>query len=290
MRRITILLLLTAAFVLAQAGDLPQTDDPAIVFEVASVKPAPPDNGTGMTTVQGGIDSKDPGQVTYRNISIMNLLGRAYGPHNSWQIVGPNWLDGERFDVIAKIPAGTTKEQFQVMMRNLLAERFGLKLHHETREFKSYDLVLAKGGPKLQPSTPADAQNATASTAPGANLDKDGFPILNHPGATTHFTTRADGVPVARMVVKAQPVSVLLPPLGSELKGKVADQTGLTGTYDFRLEYTPFVLQQAAAANAELETPSLVTAIGSLGLSVTDTKTPQDVLVIDHVEKVPSEN
>ena len=285
MRRITILLLLAAAFVLAQA------EDPAIVFEVASVKPAPPDNGTGMTTVQGGIDSKDPSQVTYRNISIMNLLGRAYGPHASWQIVGPNWLDLERFDVIAKIPAGTTKEQFQVMMRNLLAERFGLKLHHETREFKSYNLVIARGGPKLQLSTLAEAQNATVSAAPGADRDQDGFPVLNHPGASTNFTNRADGVPVARMVAKTQPVSVLLSPLGSELKGKVADQTGLTGLYDFRLEYTPFVLQQAASsANAELETPSLVTAIKSLGLSVADTKTPQDVLVIDHVEKVPSEN
>ena len=273
MRRITLLLLLTAALVLAQA------DDAAIVFEVASVKPAPPDNGTGMTTVQGGIDSKDPGQVTYRNISIMNLLGRAYGPHNSWQIVGPNWLDADRFDVIAKIPAGTTKEQFQIMLRNLLAERFGLKLHHETREFKSYNLVIAKGGPELQPS------------APGADRNQDGFPILNRPGASTEFSRRADGVSVARMVVKAQPVSVLLPSLSSELKGKVADQTGLTGTYDFRLEYTPFVLQQAASsANAELETPSLVTAIKSLGLAITDTKTPQDVLVIDHVEKIPSEN
>ena len=93
------------------------------------------------------------------------------------------------------------------------------------------------------------------------------------------------------MVMKAQPVSALLSPLGQELKGKVADQTGLTGLYDFRLEYTPFVLQQAASsANAELETPSLVTAIKTLGLAVTDTKTAQDVLVIDQIEKVPSEN
>lgn len=284
-QRVTILLLLTAAFVLAQA------DDPAIVFEVASVKPAPPDNGTGMTTVQGGIDTKDPSQVTYRNISITNLLGRAYGPHNSWQIVGPNWLDAARFDVIAKIPAGTTKEQFQVMMRNLLAERFGLKLHHETREFKSYNLVVAKSGTKLQPSTPAGAQDPRVSAASGANLDKDGFPVLNHPGTSTYFSNRADGVLVARMVVKAQPISVLLSPLGAELKGKVADQTGLTDLYDFRLEYTPFVLQQAASsANAELETPRLVTAIRSLGLAVTDTKTAQDVLVIDQIEKAPSEN
>jgi uncharacterized protein (TIGR03435 family) len=285
MRRIAILFMLAATFVLAQA------DDPAIVFEVASVKPAPPGDGLGMTTVQGGIDSKDTSQVTYRNISIMNLLGRAYGPHNSWQIVGPNWLDGDRFDVIAKIPAGTTKERFQVMLRNLLTERFGLKLHHETREFKSYSLVIARGGPKLQLSTLTDAQNATAPAAPVADRDQDGFPVLNHKGASTYFTNRADGAPVARMVAMAQPVSILLSPLSSELKGIVADQTGLSGSYDFRLEYTPFVLQQAASSpNAELETPSLVTAIKSLGLALTDTKTAQDVLVIDHVEKIPTGN
>jgi len=132
-----------------------QTPGPKLTFEVISIKPSAPDP-TGMTRVQGGIDSDDPTQVTYRNVAVVNLLTRAYGPHAHWQIVGPDWLDNVdvRFDVLAKIPPGTTKEQFAVMMQNLLTDRFGLKLHHETKKFKAWNLVVAKSGAKLKPASP----------------------------------------------------------------------------------------------------------------------------------------
>jgi uncharacterized protein (TIGR03435 family) len=244
-----------------------------------------------MTRVQGGVDSKDPTQVTYRNISIINLLGRAYGAHNSWQIVGPNWLDSVdvRFDVLAKIPPGTTKEQFAVMMQNLLADRFGLKLHHETREFKAWNLVAAKGGVKLTPASQEHGEISTGASI--ADHDAEGFPVLTHRGFTTAFSRRSDGAPVARMIAKDEPVSVLLAPLSQELGGLVMDTTGLTGTYDFRIEYTPFLRQMpAGSTEAELGTPGLVSALRQIGLAVTETKAPQDVLVIDHVEKTPTEN
>src|ERR1700761_769629 len=116
MRRIATLFLCTAGVVFGQASD------------AVSVKMAPPEP-TGMTRVEGGIGEKDSSQVAYRNISITNLLGRAYGPHASWQIVGPDWLDTQRYDVLAKIPEGTTKEAFQQMLQHLLEERFAMKLH-----------------------------------------------------------------------------------------------------------------------------------------------------------------
>ena len=108
------------------------------------MKAAPPDDGLGITRVQDGLGSADPGQVTYKNISLMNLLGRAF-PESYW-VNGPGWFDTERYDVVAKTPPQTTKDQFKVMLQNLLTERFGLKVHHELREFRAFDLVLAKGG------------------------------------------------------------------------------------------------------------------------------------------------
>jgi uncharacterized protein (TIGR03435 family) len=277
--RLTFLLLISAVATLAQPAE------PKLRFEAISIRLAPPDP-TGMTRVQGGIDSKDPTQVTYRNISITNLLGRAYGRHARWQIVGPDWLDGVdvRFDLLAKIPPGTTKEQFAVMMQNLLTERFGLKLHHETKAFKAWNLVVAKGGLKLKPAS-------ESSTEISRGGQDDGFPVLNRPGIATGFSTRADGSVVARMVAKDQPVSSLLSYLAQELGGLVIDQTGLTGTYNFRIEYTAFVRQMSpGSAEAELGTPGLVSALRQLGLAVAETKAEQDVLVIDHIEKTPTDN
>jgi uncharacterized protein (TIGR03435 family) len=242
--------------------------------------------------VQSGIDSDDPTQVTYRNVSFANLLTRGYGPHARWQIVGPDWLDkvDVRYDVLAKIPPGTTKEQFAVMMQNLLTERFGLKLHHETKEFKAWNLVAAKSGAKL---TPAAAQSGGSSSGGSGSVERDaeGFPILNHRGSVTIFSNRAGGGPVARLVAKDEPVSILLTQLSQELGGLVIDQTGLTGRYDFRIEYTPFLRQMLpGSAEAELGTPGLVSALRQIGLAVTETKAGQDVLVIDHVDKTPSGN
>ncbi len=276
--------------ILGVSAGLAQTPNPKLTFEVISIKPSAPDP-TGMTRVQGGVDSKDPTQVTYRNISIMNLLGRAYGPHHSWQIVGPNWLDSVdvRFDVRATIPPGTTKEQFAVMVQNLLVDRFGLKLHHEAREFNAWNLVAAKGGVKLTPASQEHGEISTGASI--ADHDADGFPVLTHRGFTTAFSRRADGASVARMVARDEPVSILVEPLSQELGALVIDKTDLTGTYDFRIEYTPFLRQmQAGSTEAELGTPGLVSALRQIGLAVTETKAPQDVLVIDHIEKTPTEN
>ena len=111
-----------------------QTAEEPTTFEVASVKPAEP-SAMGMIRVQmrGGPGTPDPGQLTYTNVSLKNVLTNAYGV-KGYQINGPKWLDSERFDITAKIPKGATKEQFKLMLQNLLAERFKLTLHHETKE------------------------------------------------------------------------------------------------------------------------------------------------------------
>jgi uncharacterized protein (TIGR03435 family) len=252
----------------------------AQTFEVASVKPAPPDDGTGMTRVQGGPGTSDPGQITFRNISLMNLLGLAYP--EAYRTYGPGWLDQDKFDVVAKLPPGTTKEQFAVMMRNLLAERFGVKAHQETREFAAYDLVVAKTGLKLKESV--DEPNAAPTPAGQVNVADDGFPKLTRPGMQTIFK---NGVG-ARMTAKAQPMSNLARALEAQLEKPVVDKTGLTGKYDFKLEYSPGV--SANTPDPEVGAAGIAYAIKSLGLTLQDTKRTLDVVVIDHAERVPTEN
>jgi uncharacterized protein (TIGR03435 family) len=226
----------------------------AQTFNVASVKPAPPDDGSGMTRVQGGPGTSDPG-----------------------------WLDQDKFDVVAKLPPDTTKEQFAVMMRNLLAERFGVKAHHETREFAAYDLVIAKTGLKLKEAV-ADP-NAEPAPAGQVNVADDGFPKLTRPGMQTIFK---NGVG-ARMTAKAQPISSLVRALDAQLQKPVIDKTGLTGKYDFKLEYSPGGVSSNAQED-EVGAAGIAYAIKGLGLELRDTKTTLDVLVVDHAERVPTEN
>src|SRR5450759_4338978 len=137
-------------------------------FEVASIKPAEPQT-TGRISVgmHGGPGTPDPGQITYTNVSLKNVLLNAYGV-KGYQINGPKWLDSERFDIVAKIPKGATKETFKLMLQNLLAERFKLTLHHETKELPMYALVVGKGGSKLKESVEDDATASGAAPQGGA--------------------------------------------------------------------------------------------------------------------------
>jgi len=236
---------------------LAQSAGPSLTFEVASIKPAPPDDGACMRHVEGGPGDPDPVHVRYTNTSLMNLLGDAYPA--ACRINGPAWLDEVRFDMAANVPPGTTKPQFRLMLQNFLAERFAVKVHHETKEFSGYDLVVMKGGPKL----------TEAAATPASPPDMKGL------------STFRNGVSVVRMTAIAQPASALARIVGSTLNQPVADRTGLTGKYDFSLEYSP---------RSELDEPGIADAIKTLGLTLKTTKVMRDVLVVDHANNVPVEN
>src|ERR1035441_3491634 len=147
-------------------------------FEVASVKPAPTlVDGVDYST-RGGPGTNDPGLFTCPRDSLFGLLMKAYGVGMD-QILGPDWIQAERYSnmysVVAKIPPGATENQFRLMLQNLLAERFHLTLHHETREFQVYSLLVAEGGQKMKPSSP----DANAKAGPDQfRLDSKGFPLL----------------------------------------------------------------------------------------------------------------
>jgi len=217
----------------------------------------------------------------------------------SWEfeLSGPGWLDSERYTISAKIPPGATQEQFRHMLQNLLIDRFGLKFHHESKIVPAYELVVVSGGAKLRES---DAQAAaSAPTAPPSRtvaVDKDGFPVL--PPGVYYLQSFQDG----RNRFSARlTISQLAGRLERETGRPVIDKTGLPGTYDLKLDYSVEGLggqrwvaraQQGLDAGAPDDGgPTLLNALQQqLGLQLEDRKEPFDVIVIDHLEKVPTED
>lgn len=251
--------------VLACGAVLGQAVNGKAEFEVASVKPADPVSAENRSTLgtRGGPGTADPGQITFRYATMRSLLMRAYDVI-ALQISGPSWLDdinSDKYDIVAKVPTGTTPEQANVMLQNLLVERFGLAVHHESREMQIYSLVAGKGGSKLKESVedPNVAPPKPGSPPPGPSLK----------------TARGAGGELV-LTATQEPLSALIPTLASDVRGLVVDKTGLTGKYDFTMEFVPGSL--AAIIQRDL------------GLKLEGGKAPVDVLVIDHLEKVPSAN
>jgi uncharacterized protein (TIGR03435 family) len=287
------LLVFAGAFAFGQAT-------PSRTFEVASVKASAPGwerGGVYFGPARGGPGTADPGQITWTYANLKSMLVTAYDV-KAYQINGPAWLDTERYDVVAKVPAGATKQQVKVMWQNLLAERFGVKLHHQPKEFQVEELVIAKDGPKLKETTwdPATPLPPGPPKSKGGQLFSPGAVVTIFPGPTAK----------AHLVAKAQPMSKLADMLGNDLRLPVLDRTGLTGLYDFNLDYTidlsGFVLPPpppgaptpAAAPpgnNASDPGPDFATVVQQqLGLKLVATKANLDVLVIDQAEKVPTAN
>ncbi len=138
--------------VLAASIAIGQTANKPLAFDAASVKVAARAFIPRVTgTMKGGPGTSDPGRITYTQISLIQLLMKAWGIEY-YRIDGPSWLKStanaiDQYNITATMRAETTKQQFQLMLQNLLVERFQIKLHHETRTFTGYELVVAPGGP-----------------------------------------------------------------------------------------------------------------------------------------------
>src|ERR1017187_5176313 len=137
-------------------------------FEVASVKAAAPMTG-GFMRIGMRVDA---GRMDYANVSLKDCIRTAYGL-SDYQISGPDWLSGARFDIVAKLPEGATKDQVPEMLQALLAERFKIAVHHESKVHDTYALAVAKNGPKLTASAPPEKPDA-ASGPSGASGGKSG--------------------------------------------------------------------------------------------------------------------
>jgi uncharacterized protein (TIGR03435 family) len=265
-------------------------------FEAASVKPVAQSDNRGRASMRGGPGTPDEGQITYTNVTLMNVLLRAYDV-KTYQATGPDWMSSQRYDILAKIPPGTTKQQFGLMLQNLLTKRFHLALHHESREIQGYELVTGKNGPKLKLSADTGSgapQTAAPSTPPPT--DANGFPQLDRPGMLMMEGVRGTAV-VSYLTARGQPVSALVDMLSREFRLPILDKTGLTGKFDFKLEFAP---QPPGALPPSVEglpdnmaesAPNLITAVQEqLGLKLNPNKVPTDVLIVDRADKVPTEN
>jgi len=272
-----------------------QTPDGQPAFEVASVKLGKPLGPLGRRfEVSGGPGTSDPGLYSCQNCALIMLVTRAYGLNAGHPSSAPGWMEDQRFDVAAKMPPGTTQEQFSLMLRNLLAERFKLAVHHENRETQVYNLVVAKNGPKLKEWAPPPVNDANdapkdGAPAPGQSLplkkDQDGFPVIP-PGSGI---TVAIGPGHARLRLDNESTAKFAETIGGMLGRPVIDATGLNGRYDFLLSWAPE--QRGALPSADDSGPTLEGAIQSqLGLRLESKKGMVDVLVIDHAEKVPTGN
>jgi uncharacterized protein (TIGR03435 family) len=147
--------LLVTGVVLAQ-------NTPKLSFDAVSVRPS---KGVIPWSYSGGPGTSDPGQITYKNVTLADIIVRAYGILPYQLKNAQSWLDSERYTIVAKVPAGASKADVRVMMQTLLAERFNLAEHREAREGRCYNLVVEKGGPRLKPGT-AVKQRSTPQSFP----------------------------------------------------------------------------------------------------------------------------
>lgn len=244
---------------IAQTPAPPLPSPESLRFEVASLKPSPPD------AQGGGIIRPTPGNQGYlaTNMPLRNYLMIAYVVRNT-QITGaPSWFDNDRYDLNAKAEKPSTIEELHIMLQNLLVDRCGLKIHKETKETTGYALVIDKGSPKLTEHDPAD---------------KDYPPIKPiGPGKVQGINATLN-------------LFALFISRGLDLP--VVDKTGLTAHYDFTFEIVP---DRVAGADGEQRVAPPDGAMISealkaqLGLRLERTKATTERIVIDHVEK-PSAN
>lgn len=232
-------------------------------FEVASVKPnrsADAENGKGTWKATKGDEIK----ITIRNTSLRACIQQAFGVKD-YQIVGPDWLKSERFDIVATA-SHASKEQFGPMLQALLKERFKMELHQEPKELPVYTLVVGKNGPKIH-EVPREGQ---AGVWEG----------------------------VGKLTIKKMSMAQFAEALSRQMDRPVVDKTGLTGVFDFSLDYTRqetrtrLTDEGQPASTPDLgSSPSIFTALQEqLGLKLEGRKEPVAILIIDHAEKEPTED
>jgi uncharacterized protein (TIGR03435 family) len=244
-----------------------QPPAPAPAFEVASVKKSNPKSTAPVNWCLGGPGSQDPELQRCTNSSLANLICLAYNIMWMHDIIAPGWVmmggADVGYDLTAKVPAGATRDQLRLMMQRLLAERFHLVVHWETKTKDVYTLQLGKK-PKLTPSSDTGPGNVTYKIVDGHML----YSMHN------------------------KPMSTLINLLVAPLDGQVVDETGLQGNYDLTLEYMPEKNWSAPPpAHPDPSVPNVFTAVvDQLGLKIESKKVAVAVLVVDSADKVPAEN
>jgi uncharacterized protein (TIGR03435 family) len=302
-------------------------------FEVASIKPSIPLQEQALSGKMHVGLNIDAARVDIGALSLTDLVQMAFKV-KSYQVSGPAWLGGDRFDILAKMPEGATKDDVPQMLQGLLKERFKLTYHHETKEHSAYVLTVAKSGLKMKESPPDEPE-------PKAGEEKDepakadppkpekGVQNMSVNGQRMQIKTDGQGGatvlggkgvgnvkmsvgPNGTMHMEQPKVSMeqLVEVCSRFLDKPVVDETGLKGNYQMVLDLTIDDLR-AAAKSAGVAIPGgpgagdskspgdaastpggggILGSIAAMGLKIETRKAPIDVIIIDHIEKAPTEN
>ncbi len=262
--------LLTAPALPASSQTPAPATTPPLTFEVTSVKHSHLNTSSSHSRM-------DNGCFTASNVTVKNLMQyTAFNLPEPRILGGPKWLNSERFDIAAKLDAATLEQwnhldrqqhslAGRAMFQQLLADRFHLRYHWETRTLPIYALVVAKNGPHLHPSTQTD-----------------------------YDTDTNDGQIAAKGITLVQFAQTLTQELSSELGRVITDQTSLPGRFDITLNWTPNTGESQHPAGSDPAAPdagpSIFTAIeDQLGLKLNPTKGPVQVLIIDQLD-LPAED
>jgi len=241
-------------FLLAVASAFGQT---LPTFEAATIKPNKAGDG-------GSHFSSGKGMVRASGVSLREYVRFAL-ELKDYELVTPDWMNSTRYDVMAKTPTGSSDDDLMPMMHAMLVERFGLKFHKEKRELAVFGLVVARGGPKIQKVSDDDSSRSRGErhkiTASPATM----------PSFAQNLTRRMDR--------------------------PVVDMTGLKGGFNFTLEWdsdegtaAPRAMNPDAAPTSDSGRTLFVALQEQLGLKLEPRKAPFDVVVVDHMERVPTEN
>jgi uncharacterized protein (TIGR03435 family) len=228
-------------------------------FEVASVRPSQQPVGPDYNNQI----NYTPVGFTARNVTLKRLIAEAWHLQMS-QVIGPGWIDQSEYDIEARAPEGANREQRALMLKGLLADRFELKLHSESRQMRAYELVVAQGGPKIHPVDPGGVITPT----PGSHFRGDMREFADF--LTVQFSIPASSDPS-------------VPSIGLGPQIPVLNGTGLQGTFDFSVEIKPELYTDGFTAwSRVLE--------DQLGLKIKNKKGGIPVVVVDAAARTPTAN
>ena|SRR5215472_347003 len=251
--------------VFTAAAAFGQAPNPAPAFDVASVRVSQIGKAGGEGSRRERV-SVTPDAVNMVNVSFRSATRWAYHVMD-YQVSGPDWINVERYDITAKAAGQVPEDQLRTMMQTLLAERFKLVTHHQTKEMQAYLLQVAKGGPKFKESA--------AAGEPDIKPDQRTMTI----------------------VAQRTPMSQLVDGLVNVFRAPVIDQTGLTGKYDVTINAAKYLAdigpKEGGTGGTAPMDPQAIIMRGlqeELGLKLEAKKMPVELVVIDRAEKVPAEN
>jgi uncharacterized protein (TIGR03435 family) len=236
----------------------------APAFEVASIRQIQPAAGTpgmerhgvGRETIQ-----TSPDGLIMRNCSLRTMTRWAYHV-TEYQVTGPDWIGSDRFDLTAKAAGQASEDQLRLMMQALLADRFKMTAHRQTKEMQAYVLQVGKSGPKFKES-----------------------------GSTGESDVTSDKT--MTLTIARTPVAKLVETLASIFRAPIIDQTGLPGKYDVVLNAGKYLTEMHSTEGGATPDPVAIVSRGlqeELGLKLDGKKMPVDLVVIDRAEKMPAEN